>query len=44
MPEDIVIEYGMSEKSLYFVAHGKCLINVTNHLRAKSFVRELEEG
>jgi CRP-like cAMP-binding protein len=44
MPEDHVVEYGSNEKSVYFIAQGKLLVTVMNHLRAKSQVGELEEG
>lgn len=41
MPEDLVVEYGTKDKSIYFIAHGKCLVIATNHLRAKCSVGEL---
>lgn len=44
MPEDMVIEYGMNDKIIYFIAHGKCLVSISNHLRVKCSVGEITEG
>lgn len=44
MPEDFVVEYGMNDKGIYFIAHGKCLISIPNHLRAKNSVGEIDKG
>lgn len=44
MPEDQIVEYGMSDKSIYFIAQGKLLVIISNHLRVQSAVKELSEG
>lgn len=43
-PEDMVVEYGMSDKNIYFIAHGRCLVQISNHLRKKDSIHEIEEG
>lgn len=40
----MVIEYGMNDKTIYFVAHGRCLVNISNHLRTKCSISEIDEG
>lgn len=36
LPEDMVVEYGMQDKSIYFIAQGKLLVRVFNNLKKKT--------
>ena len=44
VPEDLIIQHGMNDKVLYFIANGKCLVLISNHLRVKGSVGEISDG